>query len=558
MIIQADRVENMAELATDVCIIGSGAAGITLALELRRHNVSAVVLTGGRLRETSRDRDLYRGAPDPECPHEPLEENRRRAFGGTTSAWGGRCVPLEPIDFDQRPWVPNSGWPISYGEVRPYFDRAMELCEAGPFSFDAADTFGPDRASMISGFDDDDITTSRLERWSPPTNFAKRYMTDLRRAPGLRVLVGGHATDIQLEGDGTSVRRVQATAGPGHSFFVAARLYVVAAGGLETPRLLLCSDEVHAKGIGNSADLVGRYYMSHLTGVAEKITMAEPRPELRSAFEKDADGVYCRRRFALTPHAQTIRQVGNAVATLHRPPISNAMHRDPLFSAAFLLKHYRGIVGRKKLDAILAELRESRDVQLEHLKVIAAISPASAAAILRVVRQRYFGKRRLPSVLAGPFAAEHYLSYQTEHAPNPASQVSLASERDALGMRRITVRPAFSDVDVRTVVELHRVIASRFEQSGIGTVVFDERELNDYLADYIRQFNSQAHHLGTARMSVTPASGVVDGNCKVHDVRDLFVAGAAVFPAGGHANPTLTIVALAVRLAGHLNERLRS
>ena len=552
MILDAKNIENLARLTTDVCIVGSGAAGITLAVELKRCNIDVVVLTGGRERETSADRDLYRGVADVEHPHEPLEENRRRVFGGTTVAWGGRCIPLEPIDFASRPWIPNSGWPVPYAEIRPHFDRAMELCEAGPFSFDAGAVFSSDRAALLDDFDDEDITTSNLERWSPPTNFAKRYGAELRQAPSLRVLLGGHAVHIQLDKNGRSVKHVVASAGGEHKFFVTGRSYVLAAGGLENPRLMLNSDDIHTAGIGNSAELVGRFYMSHLTGVAEKIIMADPRPVLRSAFEKDQAGVYCRRRFALTPRAQTEYQVGNAIATLHRPAISNAIHRDPMFSAAFLAKHYRGVVSRSGPGAVLAELRASSDIQREHWKVIASTRFDSISEIARILRQRYLVKRRLPSVLAAPTAAEHHISYQTEHAPSPDSRVILSGERDAFGMRRITVRPAFSSVDVETIVELHRLLASRFDKTGLGRVEFDEARLREHISDYPRQFNSQAHHLGTTRMSHRPESGVVDANCEVHDVHGLFLMGGSVFPTGGHANPTLTIVALSIRLAAHL------
>jgi choline dehydrogenase-like flavoprotein len=556
MILEASHIENRANLTTGVCIVGSGAAGITLALELSRNNVPTIVLAGGRKRESSSDRDLYRGVADSTHPHEPLEENRRRAFGGTTIAWGGRCVPLEPIDFQRRAWIPNSGWPIAYSEVLPYFERAMELCEAGPFCFDAAETFTPERAPMIHGFDGPEITTSRLERWSPPTNFAKRYASDLRKASSLRVLLDGHAIHIQLQASGRSVSHVQASARPGHEFSVHARFYVLAAGGLENPRLLLCSNDIHTKGIGNSTDLVGRFYMSHLASAAQKVSIAERGPAFRPAFEKDQSGVYCRRRFALTPFAQITRELGNAVAVLHRPTISNATHRDPLFSATFLVKYYSDLLRRKHLGSVLDELRASRETQREHWKVIAHTSPASAASLLRVFHQRYLSKRRLPSVLGPQSAAEQYLSYQTEHAPNRDSQVSLSDERDSFGMRRITVRVAFCEVDFRTVVELHRTIAMRLDSTRTGSLAFDEIQLREHMCDYIKHFNSQAHHLGTTRMSESPDRGVVDANCKVHNLDDLFVMGGSVFPTGGHANPTLTIVALSVRLAAHLGERL--
>ena len=557
MILDANSIANLGQLATDVAIVGSGAAGITLALELSRRNIDVVVLTGGRERESAADRDLYRGTTDAGHPHEPLEENRRRVFGGTTVAWGGRCIPLEPIDFSPRSWVPNSGWPVPYAELRPHFDRAMELCEAGAFSFDAATVFSPDRAPLLDDFDNEDITSTNLERWSPPTNFAKRYRNELRQAPSLQVILGGHAVHVQLDADGNSVKHIVASGGGEHRFFVTARSYVLAAGGLENPRLLLNSADVHSAGIGNSADLVGRFYMSHLTGVVEKITMAEPRPVLRSAFEKDADGVYCRRRFALTPYAQTTREVGNAIATLHRPPISSAVHRDPLFSAAFLAKSYRDVARQAGPGpgAVLAGLRASSQARHEHWKVLAGTRADSIGSVARIFRDRYLRKRRLPSVLAPPTAAEQHILYQTEHAPNPDSRVLLTGERDAFGLRRMTVRPAFSDVDVDTIVELHRLLAERFDKTGLGSVEFNEPRLREHISDYPRHFNSQAHQLGTTRMSLGPADGVVDLNCEVHGVRGLFVMGGSVFPTGGHANPTLTIVALSVRLAAYLGKQ---
>ena len=131
----------------------------------------------------------------------------------------------------------------------------------------------------------------------------------------------------------------------------------------------------------------------------------------------------------------------------------------------------------------------------------------------------------------------------------------MSAERDAFGLRRVTVLPAFSDVDIETIVELHRLLAERFDKTGLGRVEFNEARLREHASDYPRHFNSQAHHLGTTRMSGGPADGVVDANCEVHDVRGLFVMGGSVFPTGGHANPTLTIVALSVRLAAHLGKQ---
>jgi choline dehydrogenase-like flavoprotein len=556
VIIEANRVEPHARITTDVCIIGAGAAGITLALELSRNRIGTVLLTGGQRRERSSDRDLYRGVAEPSYPHEPLEETRRRAFGGSTIAWGGRCLPLDPIDFEERRWIPDSGWPITYADLLPHYERAMVICEAGPFSFEAAETFSPYSAPMIPEFDGPEITSARLERWSPPTNFARRYSSELRKAPRLRALVGGHAIHIQLNATGRSIEHIRAAAQPGREFFVHARFYVLAAGGLENPRLLLSSSDVHTRGIGNSKGLVGRYYMSHLMGEAFKVHIAEHVTALRCGFDRDRSGVYCRRRFALAPLAQAEREIGNASAELYRPPIEDPAHQDPLFSASFLVQQYAYAWRNGTVRDFPSRLRPDAELRTEHWRVIRNASPSSAASMLGIFYKRYLAKRQLPMVGPSHSSREHYFHYQTEHAPNRDSRVVLSGERDAFGMPRLTVRIGFSEVDAKTVVELHRLFADRLNTTKTGYLIFDEAEIRRHIVDQITHFNSGAHHLGTTRMSASSASGVVDENCKSHDVEDLYIAGSSVFATSGYANPTLTIVALSVRLAAHLRQRL--
>jgi choline dehydrogenase-like flavoprotein len=557
MIIDADSVEPGSGITADVCIIGSGAAGIPIAAELSRHGIATVVLAGGRKRERPWERDLNRGVIEAAYPHEPLEANRRRAFGGTTTAWGGRCIPFDPIDFDARPWVPGSGWPLTYTELLPYFQRAMEICEAGAFSFDAGETFSPGEAPMIPGFDGPDVISSRLERWSPPTDFAKRYTPEFRKETKLRVLLGAHAIHIQLTGDGKSVDHIQAASRPGREFSVSARLYVLAAGGLENPRLLLSSRDIHTRGIGNSNDLVGRYYMSHLMGESATFSVAD-RDTVASRYGliKDKAGVYCRRRIVLTPQAQTEREIGNASAIPHRPPLSDAAHHDPLFSAAFIVKQYEEAWRAGRPRDFLSRLHGDARIRKEHWQVIRSITPATAVSMVDVFHSRYLARRRLPTLLPRQLGREQYLHYQTEHAPNRDSRVLLSAERDAFGLPRPAVQVAFSEVDYRTVVELHRAIAERFELTGTGQMTFDENALRDHLTEQAGKFNSGAHQLGTTRMSASPAAGVVDGDGMLHEVGDLFVAGGSVFATSGYANPTLTIVALSLRLAAHLRQRL--
>ena len=276
MIENARKLPAGAVIESDICIVGGGAAGITIAHELARSTVRVVVLAGGDRRERGDDRDLYRGGIAPGTSHEPLEEGRRRAWGGTTSAWHGRCVPLDPIDLAQRSWIPDSGWPIGYEELEPYLERANGLCEAGPFRYDAPETFPSCQAEMISGFDGPDMVTSRLARFSPPTNFARRYGPALEKAEGMRILLGAHAVSLDLADNRTRIVGLRAATWRGKSLSVVAGTYVLACGGLENARLLLASRHQAAAGIGNERDNVGRYYMSHLFGALGWVELRSP------------------------------------------------------------------------------------------------------------------------------------------------------------------------------------------------------------------------------------------------------------------------------------------
>ena len=553
MIDDARQIPGGTTLTADFCIVGGGPAGVTLALELARTGRTAVLLAGGGRKETAEARALYHGHTAPGTSHEPLEENRRRMWGGTSSAWGGTCLPFDPIDFEPRPWIPHSGWPIGAAELAPFFARANAICEAGTCEYRATAAFPDAPSEMIAGFDAGDVVTWPLERWSPPTHFGKRYDAELRAASNVQVLLHAHATHLQLDPHGRAVREIRAATEPGHTFTVRARHYVLACGGLENARLLLASHDTAATGIGNHSDCVGRFYMAHLFGVFATARLRDPTAGLVYDFERDAEGVYCRRRFWITPEAQRARGIGNGIAYFFRPQLSEAKHRDALSSATYLAKFFLGSRLRLGLRAQLARAREHRAALGEHLRIVLRDAPALVPQILRIVRARWYARRRLPFVLPSKSTNEFHLFFQTEHLPNPGSRLVLHPERDAFGMPRLETRIAFSDADLETVVELHRLIRDRFAASGTGELLFDETALREHLREYVaHRFNSNAHHIGTTRMSSDPASGVVDAQCRVHGVGNLYIAGSSVFPTSSHANPTLTIVALAARLADHL------
>lgn len=536
-------------LKADLCIVGGGAAAIALAWEYMKSGRQVILLPGGGPNQTAAGIDLYRGKVSPPGSHEPLEENRLRMWGGTTTVWGGRIVPFDPVDFEKRSWIPDSGWPISLESLRDPIARACQFSEAGVADFDARSAFPNTQPWILRDFDNEDFSTWPLERWSVPTDFSKRYRPDLDAAPNVRVLLHAHAIHLQMDPSGSKLQHVDAACVPDRTFRIEARNTVIACGALENARLLLAARDVLSAGIGNERDLVGRFYQSHRFGVCGSAELKDPTKDFIYDFEKDKEGVYCRRRFWLTPEAQEKHQVGNVVGFFFRTVSGASEHRNAMVSSVLLAKTLLG--GAKKGPRRLCQIiRDQRRELATHLGIVLKDGPSIFGQLAAVAYTRCFQKRRLPMVLPPKKTNRFPLFFQTEHAPLADSRVILdPSSCDDFGMPRLEASIRFSDVDYRTVSTFVRLFKQRLEGSGLGTFHLTEDD-EEFLADPSRhQFNSNSHNIGTTRMGATPRTGVVDVDCKVHGVDNLYVAGSSVFPTSSHANPTLMIVALSLRLA---------
>ncbi|UUZ73583.1 FAD-dependent oxidoreductase [Polaromonas sp. P1(28)-8] len=234
MILDANSIQNGAELQADVCVVGGGPAGIALTLSLSERGLAVLMLESGQLEEDAKTQSLYEGEVADERLHSPPDKYRQRRLGGSSAIWGGRCMPFDPIDFETRSHVPHSGWPLSYDDLLPYYPQANALAEAGRFSYDAGEAFGPQLEPLIRGFDSPRVRTSGLERFSCPTHFGTRYAKRLQLAPGVQVLLGANCTAVRLQADGQAVRTLEIATLAGKRFTVTPRAAVLAAGGLET------------------------------------------------------------------------------------------------------------------------------------------------------------------------------------------------------------------------------------------------------------------------------------------------------------------------------------
>jgi choline dehydrogenase-like flavoprotein len=550
VIVDADTIETGACLWADVCVVGGGAAGISLALALSGQGLRVVLLEAGRLRSHRATQALYAGEVADERLHSPPDKYRQRQMGGSTGTWGGRCVPFDPIDFEARSWVPYSGWPISYDDLLPFYPQANTLAEAGRFAYEADEALGSDVPPMIRGFQSDSVRTSSLERFSCPTNFGRRYARRLQLARDVKVLLGANCTAIRLQPDGTSVEELEVRTLAGRRFRVAVRTAVLATGGLETARLMLASHDVAPAGVGNEHDVVGRYYMCHIAGNVGTLTLAGSAADVRHGYEVTPEGIYCRRRLSIAPEVQRQLGLANAVARLHFPRITDPRHRNGVLSGLFLARRLISYEYAKRLND---GTRSTPGLYARHLWNVMADPIDTSAFLAHWLLRRTLATRKFPSVILRNRTNRFSLEMHGEQLPHRDSRVTLGDKADALGMPQLRIDWRYTPEDIESVRRTLDLMAQEFERSGAGRLEYDGETLEE---DLLRFGAYGGHHIGTARMGTDVRTSVVDPHCKVHSVSNLYVAGSAAFPTSSQANPTLTLIALSLRLARHLAQRL--
>jgi hypothetical protein len=561
--IAASEIDDGATLECDVCVIGAGAAGLTIAHELAGSGLSVVIVAGGGRRRRARDQGLYRGTVRDPARHSWADRFRERRYGGTTTIWGGRCLPYDEIDFEARPHVPHSGWPFGRATLDPYYARAAVYCEIGAPLFDAAAAL-PDRpAALLPGFDSAAVTSTSIERFSRPTDFGRLLERRLGAAPAVRILLDAHCIGLTGTPDGAAIDHARCATFRPSRFAVRARCHVIAAGGLESARLLLaaraqrpCAAADGASACGGAplaldSRWLGRGYMGHLNGTVGAIRFALPPERINYGYELSADGVYCRRRLWVAPPAQRELGLLNTMFRLHHPPIDDPAHRQPVLSAMYLVK-----------DLVLYEysrkLREARSWRrlLGHLRNVATHPLALTRFGVDWLDRRMLRARRLPSVALFSPTGRYSIEFHAEQSPDPASRLELADTTDCFGMPELVIDWRANALDLGSVARAYRLLEREFAAAGVGTLELDP---DDLTADAIgRDGAVGGHHLGALRLADAVEHGVVDRQCRLFGIDNGYVASAAVLPTSSQANPTFTVVALAIRLADHLKQHLRA
>jgi len=548
MIQDANEIVRDTVVRANICIVGGGPAGITLAMELAKTGRSILLLESGDFEPTDDAQALNAGEVVDAALHSPPDRYRQRCFGGGTSIWGGRCVPFDPIDFDARPWMDHSGWPIGYQDVRHYYPVANTLCEAGEYQYDARLAVPGGMRPLFRDFTPRHFDVNGIERFSCPTNFGSRYRARLRESANVRVLLRATVTHLRASRDGSRIDRLDVYNSRDLGFSIIADQFVLAMGGIETPRLLLTSNDVHPGGIGNANDLVGRFYMCHVAGTIGSLQVNGPADTVWHGYDVAEDGTYCRRRLSLRPDVQARFGLGNAVFRLHHPRITDPRHRTGPLSAIFLAQSFISYEYAKRL---VSDAPPTATTWLRH-GLNAATDPFSTLRFLsHWLRDRTLAERKFPSVIIRPRTNLFSLDFHAEQTPNRESRIGLAAGTDRFGNQRVRIDWRYSRQDVETVARSFDLLRSDLTDQAIGELTLAPGE-SDIESIVRRDGAYGGHHIGTVRMGNGPSSGVVDGNGNVFGVNNLYVTGSAVFPTSSQGNPTLTIVALALRLADHL------
>ena len=512
----------------DVCIIGGGPAGITLARGLTGQGLRILLLESGGLDFGPESAALGVGE-NIGSTYYPLEDSRLRFFGGTTNIWGGRCVPLDDIDFQARDWVAHSGWPIEAAELAEGYRAAHRDLDVGAPDSGASDE-GQWGAAALSM--DANRFMSRYWRFDRQRErFHAKRTQDVLKAPDIEVLINATAVRIQAHADRSGLDHLLVRNASGQTARIQANTYVLACGGIENARLLLASNDVEPLGIGNRHDQVGRFFMEHPHGRLGRIRTRDPY-RLWNAFRMrfPRGGVPVAPVLLPAPALQQERGILNTALTFK-------WQRNPAAGVPRARRIYQ------ELKTQLAPGRGNR--RLWHA--------------YRGLRFAYARSLR-PLLTRGLMRLQDFqlsVMIRAEQAPNPASRVVLSTAKDELGCAKADLDWRLGEQDKHTLRELARALNDELVRLDLGVLEpspwLDEPGLDWPVDGTVGNHPIGGyHHAGTTRMSADPVDGVVDPNCAVHGYPDLYVLGSSVFPTAGWANPTLTILALAHRLKAHL------
>jgi choline dehydrogenase-like flavoprotein len=507
----ARSLENNSLIQGDICIVGAGAAGIAMALDWIGSPYRVVLLEGGGFEYDPQVQESYKGNTTGQ-KYYPLMSSRLHYFGGTTGHWAGMCSPFDEIDFEDRDWVPQSGWPITRKDLDPYYARANQTLEVGPYQY-GFDYWKEELPNLKPFPLDQNVFWNKMWQFSQ-ASYGTLYRDKITGAENIHLYTYAKVADIKLNEGLSRVTELTVKNHGGKTCRVRAKHFVLACGTIQNTRLLLASNSQKEGGIGNDNDLVGRYFMEHLEVASAEMWLARPFPTDLYSWEYGVTKASA--EIAFTPEVQREHRILNGTISLY--PLNFAMHMRPR------METWQDDDPRKSAENMFASW-DSAEEKSEKA--------------------------------TGALGSAFMLSTRIEQAPNPNSRVTIGREKDALGIPRANLHWELTPLDKRSVRTMYQLLGREVGRKGLARL-----RLNEFLRDenddtFPDTTNGGWHHMGTTRMHEDPKKGVVNSDCRIHGVGNLYVAGAACFPTAGAPNPTLTLTALALRLSDHLKTEMK-
>jgi choline dehydrogenase-like flavoprotein len=490
----------------DICIVGAGAAGISMAIDWNNSGYKVILLEGGGFEYDSKIQDLYAGKTTGQ-PYYPLMSARLHYFGGTTGHWAGFCSTFDPIDFQKRDWIKYSGWPIGPADLDLYYAKAQKKLELGPYEY-SAEYWQKTDPTLVPLINSNSVIWNKIWQFSPPTRFGEKYKNEILQSHNIHLYTYANVVRIDTNENGSVVKEVIIRNFDGRQQRVRAKRFILACCAIQNARLLLASNHQFPNGLGNGRDLVGRFFMEHLEIKSAELWLLKPDKLKLYAF---VFGI-TKARAELALQAKKQKEYGILNGTVSLLPLEMAKKMKPAIEAW-----------------------NQQDPRVSADRFIGGYA--------KVARETH-----IPASGGRGFQ----MFTRLEQAPNPDCRVTLDADRDGLGVPRASLHWELSSLEKSSLRKMYELIGTEVGRVGVGRI-----RLMDYLTDandasWPSFTGGGWHHMGTTRMGEDPRRGVVDADCKVHGISNLFIAGSSCFTTAGAANPTLTLVALTLRLSDHI------
>ncbi len=541
MIIDSRSIGQNEVVHTDVCVVGAGVAGLTLTQEFKHAPFNTCIIESGGVNPDKATQSLYWGE-NVGLRYYPLDTARARFLGGSSHFWGVklpgqgigvRLRPMDPIDFEERDWVPHSGWPFAKAHLDPYYERAQKVCQIGPNLYDPNKWEQPGLRTQLPFLGDRVHTT--MFQFGLREVFFKQYATEMKQAKNITALLHGNVVEVDTDEYGSQVTRVRVACLEGSRFWVSAKIFILAMGALEIPRLLLLSKKVQRTGLGNQHDLVGRFFMEHphlwTGGFFPSSVEIANATGLYEIFRSQGIPVMGK----ITLNQRTLRQekLLNWVTSIH-PDYK-------LTDKNFLGYYDSGVSAGRAFKRHLLKGHVSETFGKHFLPALSGSR--------QIIRHIYRKTRRKfnQDFHDSSYKTVFRLNPMVEQAPNPESRVFLGTEKDALGQPRIKLNWQLTPLDTFTITRAQEILDEELRKAGLGHLWIETQK-----DEVPKRVHGGWHHMGTTRMHADPKKGVIDPDGRVHGISNLYIGGASAFPTGGYANPVLTTVALVLRLADHI------